>query len=294
MKGIKTILGALAAASLLFSVNAFAQENNNRDENGNVVRGAYETNKAFDNTFIGIGAGVNSVVTISKSPAIGNLGIAADLNFGKWWTPAVGMRVGYHGLFDAAKKGFTSQKIGAGDTFGFHYGHADLLWNISNSIGGYKETRVWNFVPYATMGVLDVTKGKNPFKKGAGHNLEYAAGVGLLNVIRLGERVSHSLNDHGIFHYADLSYAHLLELAGRRAEPLGMCHPALLKLLAHDERRGSELAGKLEAERSRQWYERLNAAKAKAGEAETKLCLPLMLLLIVLVIIAAAPALLNM
>ena len=58
--------------------------------------------------------------------------------------------------------------------------------------------------------------------------------------------------------------------------------------------RGSELAGKLEAERGRQWTQRLNAAKAKAGEAETKLCLPLMILLIVLVIIAAAPALMNM
>ena len=61
MKGIK-FFGALAIASLLFSANAFAQENNNRDENGKVVRGAYETNKAFDNTFIGIGAGVNSVM----------------------------------------------------------------------------------------------------------------------------------------------------------------------------------------------------------------------------------------
>ena len=58
--------------------------------------------------------------------------------------------------------------------------------------------------------------------------------------------------------------------------------------------RGSELAGKLEAERSRQWYERLNAAKARAGEAETKLCLPLMILMIVLVIIATAPALMDM
>ena len=51
MKGIKMILGALAAASLLFSVNAFAQENANRDENGKIVRGAYETNRAFDPVF---------------------------------------------------------------------------------------------------------------------------------------------------------------------------------------------------------------------------------------------------
>ena len=155
MKGIK-IFGALAIASLLFSANAFAQENNNRDENGKVVRGAYETNKAFDNTFIGIGAGVNSVVPSIRAPKNwGKIGLAADLNFGKWWTPAVGMRLGYHGLWDVAKSA-TFNGTKAGDKFGFHYVHGDFLWNISNSIGGYKETRFWDFVPYATMGVLDV------------------------------------------------------------------------------------------------------------------------------------------
>ena len=189
MKGIK-IFGALAIASLLFSANAFAQENNNRDENGKVVRGAYETNKAFDNTFIGIGAGVNSVVPSIRAPKNwGKIGLAADLNFGKWWTPAVGMRLGYHGLWDVAKSA-TFNGTKAGDKFGFHYVHGDFLWNISNSIGGYKETRFWDFVPYATMGVLDVCKGVNPFTKGASNNLEYAAGFGLLNVLRLSNRVN--------------------------------------------------------------------------------------------------------
>ena len=97
MKGIKTILGALAAASLLFSVNA----------NGKIVRGAYETNKAFDNTFIGIAGGVNSVVPSVRAPKNwGNIGLAVDVNFGKWWTPAIGMRLGYHGLWDNAKIAF--------------------------------------------------------------------------------------------------------------------------------------------------------------------------------------------
>ena len=187
MKGIK-IFGALAIASLLFSANAFAQENNNRDENGKVVRGAYETNKAFDNTFIGIAGGVNSVVPSRNSANWGKIGLAVDLNFGKWWTPAIGMRLGYHGLWDVAKINFNGTT--AGNRFGFHYGHVDLLWNISHTIGGYKETRFWNFVPYATMGVLDVCKGVNPLKKGAGNNFEYAAGAGLLNVLRLSKRVN--------------------------------------------------------------------------------------------------------
>lgn len=182
MKGIKMILGVFAAASLLFSVNASAQENNNRDENGKVVRGAYETNKAFDNTFVGIAAGINSVIS---SKGLGNVGLAADLNFGKWWTPAIGMRLGVHGMWDNAK--VDMGVANANSNFGFYYVHGDVLWNISNTIGGYKETRFWNFVPYATMGVLDVSKNYNPFKN---YNLEYAAGVGLLNVVRLTDRIN--------------------------------------------------------------------------------------------------------
>ena len=192
MKGIKMIFGALAAASLLFSVNAFAQENANRDENGKVVRGAYETNKAFDNTFIGIGAGVNSVFgNVLQTNTWGNIGLGADLYFGKWWTPAIGMRVGYKGLWNSSKSALGTPAVAAGDKFGFHYFHGDLLWNISNTIGGYKETRLWDFIPYFTVGVLDISQTINPFKN---YNLEYAAGFGLLNQIRISDRVDLNLD----------------------------------------------------------------------------------------------------
>jgi len=184
MKGIKYIIGALAAASLLFSFPANAQENANRDEDGNVVRGAYETNKAFDNTFLGVGVGINSVIGSTVSPASwGKIGIGAALDFGKWWTPAIGARIGYEGVTNKSRQ---SVAINNGNRFFQHYVHADFLWNISNTIGGYKETRLWNFVPYATMGVLDVS----PEKFFAISNLEYAAGVGLLNVIRLSDKVN--------------------------------------------------------------------------------------------------------
>ena len=177
MKGIK-FFGVLAAASLLFSFNAFAQEDNNRDENGNVVRGAYETNGAFDNIFIGVGAGVNSV--LEKDHGLGKMGLATDLNLGKWFTPAIGIRGGWHGLFNTAKSGVFNKAA-------FNYIHGDLLWNISSSIDGYKETRFWSFVPYATTGVLNVgaNNGKFTFKG----DKEFAAGVGLLNVLRLSERL---------------------------------------------------------------------------------------------------------
>ena len=195
MKGIKMFFGVLAAASLLVSVNAFAQEDNNRDENGKVVRGAYETNKVFDNTWIGIGAGVNAqVATPFKAENLGNIGLSTDINFGKWWTPAVGMRLGWHGLWNNSKLDFDVQDVDSGIPYGFNYFHADLLWNISNSIAGYKESRFWNFVPYVTMGALDISKSRNIFSKDAGNNWEYAAGLGLLNVLNVTSRVNLTLD----------------------------------------------------------------------------------------------------
>ena len=179
MKVIKFI-GILAAASFLFSFNAFAQEDANRDADGKVVRGPYVTNRVFDNTFIGLGAGVNSV--IEKEFGLGKMGLATDVYFGKWFTPAIGVRAGWHGLYDTSKSGELNKAP-------FHYIHGDVLWNISNAIDGYKETRFWNFIPYVSGG-LSLIK-HHGFKE---FDQEFAAGVGLLNSLRLGERVNLNLD----------------------------------------------------------------------------------------------------
>ena len=174
MKVIKFI-GILAAASFL-SFSAFAQEDNNVGPNGEIVRGPYVTNGAFDNTFIGLGAGVNSV--IEKSYGMGKIGLATDVYLGKWFSPAIGIRAGWHGLNNTSK----SKELNKAP---FHYIHGDLLWNVSNSINGYKETRFWNFIPYVSGGLsLIKHHGLKVFDQ------EFAAGVGLLNSLRLGERVN--------------------------------------------------------------------------------------------------------
>ena len=177
MKGFK-LFGILAAACVLFSFNAYAQEDANRDADGNVARGPYVTNGAFDNLFLGVGAGLNSV--IEKGFGMGKMGLATDINLGKWFTPAIGMRVGWHGLKNTAKSG-AFQKAP------FNYFHGDVLWNASTTIDGYQESRFWSFVPYASAGVLVV-------KHDGCHDQEYAAGVGLLNMLRLGERLSLTLD----------------------------------------------------------------------------------------------------
>jgi outer membrane protein OmpA-like peptidoglycan-associated protein len=175
MKVIKFI-GILAAASFLFSFNAFAQEDANRGANDEVVRGPYVTNGVFDNTFLSLGAGVNSV--LEKEYGLGKIGLATEVDFGKWFTPAVGARIGWHGLNNTSKSGELNKSP-------YHYFHGDVLWNISNSIDGYKETRFWNFIPYVSGGLSLIKHHESKM-----YDQEFAAGVGILNSLRLASRVN--------------------------------------------------------------------------------------------------------
>ena len=164
---------AVMAGVLVVSPAANAQENGNRDENGKVVRGAYETNKFGDNWFIGAGAGVNSWLVNGASP---KAGVAVDAFVGKWITPTVGVRMGWKGLKDgvSAKDGYMI----ADEKFNYNSVHADVLWNLSNLFSGYKETRTWNISVYPTFAYMNAAKNK-----------EFGAGIGMLNNFRLGNRV---------------------------------------------------------------------------------------------------------
>ena len=183
MKGLLTASLALVAAGVM------AQENGNRDEQNRVVRGPYETNRFFDNIFIGVAGGVN--IYHGENDSYGKFGKrlapALDVNVGKWFTPSVGARIGYSGI---NAKGWTSgQTVYAKDVFdkkaniynekfGVSYLHTDFLWNFSNAVSGYKETRTWNFVPFFGAGLA------RSYGNGA-YNYEFAMSIGLLNNIRL-------------------------------------------------------------------------------------------------------------
>ena len=178
MKRLNLFYGAAALAAVLMAapVSVSAQENGNRDEYGKVVRGPYETNRFGDNWFIGAGGGINVFLNEGYDVKIGP---SLDAYFGKWFTPSVGMRAGYQGLnFNTVLNDNTTK-------FGYMYIHGDFLWNISNALGGYKETRFWNFVPYAHAGFFRAygTDGSDYA------NNELAMGVGLLHNLRLTDRL---------------------------------------------------------------------------------------------------------
>ena len=193
MKRLRFILGAaaLAAVALTASPVMNAQENGNRDEDGKIVRGPYETNRFGDNWFIGVGGGINMYLEDGYKA---NIGPSLDANLGKWFTPSVGMRVGYSGL---NARFWSDEPTALGSTldtdenmytqkFGFMYFHGDFLWNMSNALSGYKETRFWNFVPYLHAGYFrsDGIDEDSDFVDN-----QFAAGAGLLHNLRLSDRL---------------------------------------------------------------------------------------------------------
>lgn len=190
---------AVMAMAAWSGAQASAQENGNR-ENGKVVRGPYLTNRFGDNWFIGVGGGINLFGDGGYKPAVTP---AVDVTVGKWITPSVGVRVGYQGVTGAEWSKTPSVLGGILDPdkdlykqrFGVAYVHADALWNVSNAWSGYKETRFWNFVPYAHTGILATYNRKGEAKY---RDLEFAAGVGLLNNLRLSNRLNLTLDLRGI------------------------------------------------------------------------------------------------
>ncbi len=192
----------VAGCLLTFSfTNVMSQENGNRDANNKVVRGPYETNGLFDNIFIGIAGGVN--IYQGENDSYGSFGKrfggALDVNIGKWITPSVGLRLGYSGV---KARGWTNLANGLyakgrdGDlykeSFGVSYLHGDVMWNFSNAVSGYKETRTWDFIPFLGAGWAR-SYGDNGYRNDAGIS------IGLLNNIRLCDLLDLTLEARHLF-----------------------------------------------------------------------------------------------
>ena len=74
---------------------------------------------------------------------------------GKWFTPAIGARLNYQGMW-------MSDSESAGQNY--HYVHADLIWNLLGRRYGRQEQVRWNLSPFLGVGLLhNATNGRNPF-----------------------------------------------------------------------------------------------------------------------------------
>lgn len=111
---------------------------------------------------------------------------ALDVAVGKWFTPGIGMRLMYSGLYakGATQNGvFQSGGPISGkpwdgywlseSKFDFMNLHVDVMFDFCNIIGGYNPNRVYSCIPYGGVGFAHVWN--KP------HNQSISANVGVLN-----------------------------------------------------------------------------------------------------------------
>ncbi|MDR0891275.1 MAG: OmpA family protein [Mediterranea sp.] len=190
-KGLLLLLTLVMSSTCLL-----AQQKENRDAKGNILRGPYETNSFWSNWFIGVGGGVNVYEGEHNSKASFGKRLAPtlDVTVGKWLTPEYGVRLQYNGL---SSKGITypgelyAEKemydaTYAKQKFNYFNFHTDFMWNLSNAFFGFNEKRVWNFTPFLGFGWA--RSSANDLKDN-----EMSAAFGVLNTFRLGKRVDLTL-----------------------------------------------------------------------------------------------------
>ena len=162
-----------------------------------------ETNRFWSNCFITIGGGAQIFwgdhdkqlkVADRFSPAL-------DIAVGKWFTPGLGLRLMYSGLYlnGATQMGTATHSTGkpvpgkGGMPYWLEYQkinymhfHGDVLFNLNNLFAGYKEDRFWHISPYAGLGIAIVTEEPD--------SREITAVLGVLNTFRLSKSLDFNLD----------------------------------------------------------------------------------------------------
>lgn len=115
-----------------------------------------------------------------------------DVSLGKMFNPYIGIRLQWSG-WNAYGVGVEGARFQGGllrdednlykNDFFLNYAHVDLLWNMSNSFGGPKESRFWDILPYVGVGWV------NASKDGARPSNRVGVNVGILQQMRLSPSV---------------------------------------------------------------------------------------------------------
>lgn len=142
-------------------------------------------NHLFSSPFrkFGLGSEPWTAAEAGKHPT----GLGFSVAIGKWFTPGLGLRtkanLGWQGK---AFKTIDFDKNPVEGTPFYATVNEQVLFNLSNMLCGYSETRVWNFIPYAGAGIYH-TFGKDT--KGNGTVLS----AGILNTFRISRVVALNL-----------------------------------------------------------------------------------------------------
>ncbi len=112
------------------------------------------TNSFWSNWFVSLGGNYNAFYSaqekgVSKNPFKNDRGqFGFDVAVGKWFTPGLGLRTKFNGIW--GKQVNTPSSHPSIDMWNIQ---EDLMFNMSNLLFGYNETRVWNLSPYVGVGL---------------------------------------------------------------------------------------------------------------------------------------------
>lgn len=179
----------LAAFCLLLGPTVSAQ---NDADKGIEFPHRVVTNGFWDNWFVGVGAGVNVYggqhdqhMSLGKrfAPAV-------NAYVGKWFTPGLGVRANYSGLYwngvaISPETGFVRKGLGDGyhkQKRNFVNMHADVMLNLSEMFCGHNPQRAYSFIPYAGAGIIHSTSQPK--------NDELTWHAGIINRFRITDRLA--------------------------------------------------------------------------------------------------------
>ena len=149
------------------------------------------TNTFGDNWFLGVNGGVNlfnGVVTNGESP-FDHLTPSVSVFVGKWHTPGYGWRVAYNG--------WELKPYENADNLSYMNFHFDAMFNLSNMLCGYNESRIWNFIPYVGVGYAAIEMASESNDDDFQGSL--TANYGILNTFRVSKHWAINLELNGAF-----------------------------------------------------------------------------------------------
>ena len=198
---MKKLILVLALAAFAFSANA--------QETAKNRWAGHTTNKFWDNWEISAGAGV-SLSTRSVFSDPGRVGLTWNAGLTKWIVPIIGVRAQVSGDQYRHYNGVHGDNAYSWPSI---FAHADLMVNLSNWIGGYREDRAYYLIPYIGFGydaisyrdgVQDghVFAAKDGYERGAGQGYGFsscfASTVGLQNKFRPCRQIDINLDLFGM------------------------------------------------------------------------------------------------
>jgi len=151
-------------------------------------KATFARNGFWDNWFIGFGAGANMVLGDNNNDAdfMNRITVAPTIQIGKWYNPYIGGRFKFQG---GSLHNFSQDAIEM--THNKYVGaEFDFMWNVSNYLGKYSESRVYSFIPYIGVGYAHGWDYKLHGNKISNKQRSFTINGGIINKFTFSNRVA--------------------------------------------------------------------------------------------------------